>query len=217
MQAGETAYKNGVQVALFPLDYLYCTQISGPGQFSHCCGTATDWVGTYNHYPFYAPFDCDLVASNNTENLRAYRSRTPVLTPGGTRYLITGFVHDDNPPVQTSFNQGELIGHTGITGFATGDHVHIDQTINSTYTYAASGIICGSGNQCYYVPGGIDPTEAYYLTGNETIVETLGQTFQTIDDIDTHRLKIILAAGSLKKKRGENLGKWYSRCNRSVL
>lgn len=217
MQAGERAYKNGVQVALFPIDYVYCTQIPDPGGFSHCCGTATDWVGTYDEYPFYAPFDCDLVASNNTENLRAYRSRTPVLTPSGITYLIAGFVHDNNPPSQTSFNQGDLIGHTGITGFVTGDHVHLDQTTSDTYTYAASGIICGSGNMCYYVPGGIGITQAYFLSGNETIVNTMGLQFKTIDDADISFFNPILAAAALKKKRGEFLGKWYSRRNRSIL
>lgn len=210
MRAGETAYYNGVQVALFPLDYLYCTQIPQAGAFSHCCGTATDWVGTTNHYPFYAPFDCDLVASNNSENLRAYRSRTPVYTPSGVQYLITGFVHDDNPPTQTSFNQGQLIGHTGTTGFATGDHVHIDQTVNSTYTYQASGLICGSGNMCYLVPGGIMPTQAYFLTGNETIVTTLGLNFQTFSGAGVPVKKWLLGAAALKK-RSDNLGKWYRR------
>ena len=207
MRAGETAYYNGVQVALFPLDYVYCTQIPDPGGFSHCCGTATDWVGQYDEYPFYAPFDCDLVASNNTENLRAYRSRTPVYTPSGTQYLITGFVHDNNPPVQTSFNQGELIGHTGITGFVTGDHVHIDQTIASTYTYQSSGIICGSGNMCYYVPGGIDAPQAYFMTGNETVITTLGQTFQVFTPSAAH-MKIWMMGAALKKKRGANYGKY---------
>lgn len=209
MRAGETAYHNGVQVALFPLDYVYCTQIPDPQGFSHCCGTATDWVGPANHYPFYAPFDCDLVASNSSENLRAYKSRTPVYTPSGTFTLITGFVHDDNPPTQTSFNQGELIGHTGVTGFVTGDHVHLDQTTAPTYTYASSGIICGSGNMCYYVPGGINAPEAYFMTGNETVITTLGQQFQTYTP-QVSKLKIWMMGAALKKKRGENLGKYYN-------
>lgn len=207
MRQGETAYHNGIQVALFPLDYVYCTQIPDPQGFSHCCGTATDWVGTTTHYPFYAPFDCDLVAQNSSENLRAYRSRTPVYTPSGTFYLITGFVHDDNPPTQTSFNQGELIGHTGVTGFVTGDHVHIDQTTADTYTYASSGIICGSGNMCYYVPGGIYAPQAYFMTGTETVVTTLGQVFQTYTP-SQNNLKIWMMGAALKKKRGENLGKF---------
>ena len=207
MRAGEKAYYNGVQIALFPMDYIYCTQIPDPNGFSHCCGTATDWVGPTNQYPFYAPFDCHLVAQNSSENLRAYQSDAPVLTPSGTFYMITGFVHDDNPPAQTSFSQGDLIGHTGITGFVTGDHVHIDQTKDSTYTYQSSGIICGSGNMCYYVPGGIDAVDAYFLTGNETMVTTLGQTFQVWQGSISQPVKTwILGAAALKKKRSDDLG-----------
>ena len=215
MRAGEKAYYNGVQVALFPLDYVYCTQIPDPDGFSHCCGTATDWVGPTNQYPFYAPFDCHLVAQNSSENLRAYRSNNPVLTPSGTFYLITGFVHDDNPPSQTSFSQGELIGHTGVTGFVTGDHVHIDQTKAETYTYQASGKICGSGNMCYLVPGGIDAPEAYFLSGSETIVTTLGQNFQTWSGAGSKIKTWIMGAAALKKRRGEEVG-LYKR-HRSIL
>lgn len=215
MRAGEKAYYNGVQVALFPLDYVYCTQIPDPDGFSHCCGTATDWVGPTNQYPFYAPFDCHLVAQNSSENLRAYRSNNPVLTPSGTFYLITGFVHDDNPPSQTSFSQGELIGHTGVTGFVTGDHVHIDQTKAETYTYQASGKICGSGNMCYLVPGGIDAPEAYFLSGSETIVTTLGQNFQTWSGTGSKIKTWIMGAAALRKRRGEEVG-LYKR-HRSIL
>lgn len=215
MKAGEKAYYNGVQVALFPLDYVYCTQIPDPDGFSHCCGTATDWVGPTNHYPFYAPFDCHLVAQNSSENLRAYRSNNPVLTPSGTFYLITGFVHDDNPPSQTSFSQGELIGHTGVTGFVTGDHVHIDQTKAETYTYQASGKICGSGNMCYLVPGGINAPDAYFLSGSETIVTTLGQSFQTWSGTGSKIKTWIMGAAALRKRRGEEVG-LYKR-HRSIL
>lgn len=215
MRAGEKAYYNGVQVALFPLDYVYCTQIPDPDGFSHCCGTATDWVGPTNQYPFYAPFDCHLVAQNSSENLRAYRSNNPVLTPSGTFYLITGFVHDDNPPSQTSFSQGELIGHTGVTGFVTGDHVHIDQTKAETYTYQASGKICGSGNMCYLVPGGINAVDAYFLSGSETIVTTLGQNFQTWSGTGSKIKTWIMGAAALRKRRGEEVG-LYKR-HRQIL
>lgn len=197
------------------MDYVYCTQIPDPDGFSHCCGTATDWVGPTNHYPFYAPFDCHLVAQNSSENLRAYRSNNPVLTPSGTFYLITGFVHDDNPPSQTSFNQGELIGHTGVTGFVTGDHVHIDQTKAETYTYQASGKICGSGNMCYLVPGGINAPDAYFLSGSETIVTTLGQNFQTWSGTGSKIKTWIMGAAALRKRRGEEVG-LYKR-HRSIL
>ena len=215
MRAGEKAYYNGVQVALFPLDYVYCTQIPDPDGFSHCCGTATDWVGPTNQYPFYAPFDCHLFAQNSSENLRAYRSNNPVLTPSGTFYLITGFVHDNNPPSQTSFSQGELIGHSGVTGFVTGDHVHIDQTKAETYTYQASGKICGSGNMCYLVPGGIDAPKAYFLSGSETIVTTLGQNFQTWSGTGSKIKTWIMGAAALRKRRGEEVG-LYKR-HRSIL
>ena len=180
MKAGQTATYQGYQIALFPLDVLNCTQTSGPGQYSHCCGTATDWVGTYTRYPFYAP--CDCVRIQQTSDNCAYRSAAPVWTPMGLTYIVFGFGHDNNPPGKTYFSQGELIGHTGTAGHVTGDHTHITQATGQTYRLINSGIQCGSGNTCYYVENNEPIYSIFYITGAETIINTRGMTFQKAQD-----------------------------------
>ena len=179
MRAGETASKNGYQVCLFPLDYLYCTQTSSPTSFSHCCGHPCDWIGTTGTYPIYAPCDCHLVYSDNAGNTRAYSSDNMVWTPMGLTYVTFSFTHDNNPPTQTSFRQGELIGHTGTAGFVTGDHTHIDQSNMNNAQLVPYGITCSGGNACYALSNSQYAYDIFYLSGSETIVQTLGMTFQT--------------------------------------
>ena len=43
-------------------------------------------------------------------------------------------MHDDNPPynVGDTISQGDLMGHTGESGFVTGDHMHLN-VANGTY------------------------------------------------------------------------------------
>lgn len=179
MLAGETASYNGYQYCLFPLDYLYCTQLA-PNQYSHCCGHASDWVGTHTVYPYYAPFDCHrtYTLASNGENV--YTSDNPVWTPSGLSYVSIEFAHDSNYPSQTSFRQGELIGHTGTAG-GVGDHVHIDQALEANSYPVSYGIVCpGYGNTCYALRNSAPPENVFYITGNETIVQTQGLTFQTV-------------------------------------
>ena len=182
MQAGETLSYQGSQVCLFPLDYLYVTQTSGPSSASHCCGHPTDYIGTYNAYPIYAPCDCHLVYQDgwSVGNTRAYTSDAPVWTPTGLQYVTFSFTHDDNPPSATSFSQGDLIAHTGTAPYYA-DHTHIDQADIANAQLVYYGYTCSYGNPCYALQDSVEPEEIFYLSGNETIVQTLGLDFDTWD------------------------------------
>lgn len=178
MQAGERISYQGYEVCLFPLDYVYCTQTSGPTNPSHCCGTASDWIGPYDFYPYYAPFSCTRIYQD--ADTVCYKNDNPVWTPSGLKQdVIISFTHDNNPPAASHYDQGDLIGHTGTAGMVTGAHVHLDQAFDSERVLIDSGITCAMGNRCWYIRNGILPPDCYYLSGSETVVQTLGQTFQT--------------------------------------
>lgn len=198
MRQGEKATYNGYQVALFPLDYLYCTQISEPGAFTHCCGHATDWVGPTGSYPYYAPFDCTKVLQDDITV--AWQSNNEVWTPQGLKRVIVAFTHDNAPPTFSTAKQGEYIGSTGTAGFVTGDHVHLEQSFNSTAQWSDSGLICGSGRPCYEMVGGVEPVDCYYLTGSETIVNLLGQSFKTWQDSPISDVRAWLLAAMKKRQ-----------------
>ena len=202
MTPGQTMTYQGSEVCLIPFDWVECTQISGPGQYSHCCGTASDWVGqSGSRDPIYAPFSCSLIYSGTPANgnTRAYVSDAPVWTPSGLTRVVVAFTHDDTPPVATHFNQGDLIGHTGTAGYATGDHCHLDQAFSTTYNLINSGIVCAGGSTCWYLQDGWDPTFVYYMSGNETIVNTLGQIFQTWPGSPPGQIKKWLLMSKRKK------------------
>ena len=204
MRPGETLTYNGYEVCLFPFDWVECTQISGPGQYSHCCGTASDWVGqTGSRDPIYAPFSCSLIYSGTPANgnTRAYVSDSQVWTPMGLSRIVVAFTHNNNPPSNLHFNQGDLIAHTGTAGNVTGDHCHLDQCTGTTYTLINSGIVCSGGSTCWYLQDGWDPTFVYYLSGGETIVDTLGQQFQTWTTAPgTFAKKLLLLSLNKRKK-----------------
>lgn len=211
MRKGDKAYKtvNGkrYQCALFPLDYMNCTQISSPNSYSHCCGNQTDWVGVNAKYPYYAPVDCTRINLAGSDNICYYVSDEEVLCPDGIHRLAFVFMHDNTPPAATHYNQGDLIGHTGTAGFVTGDHVHLEQAFNTTARLISSGITCQSGTNCWYLEGTVPAVDAFFITGSETIINLRGQNFVKIDDYDPSEgeskkglLWFILGIGSGKKK-----------------
>ena len=123
---------DGYEVALFPFEYLYMTQDEG-GDYSHAGTYNLDFIGwdangRVYQCPFYAPCKLQCVdIFDATSNTRVYQSVNQVhLADGSIDYLTIYFSHDDNPPhaVGDVINQGQLLGHTGTTGYVTGDHTH---------------------------------------------------------------------------------------------
>lgn len=217
MQSGETLSYQGHQVCLFPMDYIYVTQTSGPSSSSHCCGHPTDYIGTYNYYPIYAPCDCHLVYSDSVGNTRAYTSDDQVWTPQGLQYVTFSFTHDEIPPGYTSFSQGELIAHTGRAGQVTGDHTHIDQSDIADAQLVYYGITCAYGNPCYALEGSQPPEDIFYLSGNEIVAQTLGIDFETWSQppepptpSDKAKYAILLLAGKRKRRDQNGRIKRYS-------
>ena len=213
MLAGETSVAaDGYENALFPLDYVYCTQTSGPGNPSHCCGHPCDWIGPHDIYPYYAPFSMTQIANIPSEGTTRWCSDRPVHTPLGLRYVTVQFTHDETAPIGVShLNQGDLVGHTGQAGDAMGDHVHLDQSDVQNDPLVSYGIYCQHGNLCYALQNSKYPYQIFYMTGNETIVQTLGMTFQTVPATPAQPIswpvKILLMAYNKKRKEKKQNGK----------
>lgn len=134
MVAGEKGYgSNGLQNALFPFDEIYITQGENTGS-SHVGMDAIDFVGWSNQtgqiyqYPYYAPFDCELVAKAYGTMLCWESLNNVNRIDGSYGYTTIGFGHDNGystAVVGTIKRQGDLIGHTGTNG-TSGDHCHME-------------------------------------------------------------------------------------------
>ena len=137
MRAGQTGYGlNGKQNFLFPMENMYITQGSYIATYSHNGCYAMDFDGYLNGQfvnlcPYYAPFDCKLVAKwgSSTNYQAVWQSINEVNFIDGTQGIAcVGFNHDPNipnTPIGTVKLQGEQIGTTGTYG-ATADHLHIE-------------------------------------------------------------------------------------------
>lgn len=216
MLAGETSVaSDGYENALFPLDYVNCTQVSGPNSYSHCCGHPCDWIGPNDIYPYYAPFSMTQIAYISSEGTTRWCSDRPVHTPLGLRYVTVQFTHDNTAPIGVAhLNQGDLVGHTGTAGFVTGDHVHIDQSDVQNDPLVSYGIYCQGGNLCYALQNSKYPYQIFYMTGNETIVNTQGMTFQTVPATPANPIswpvKILLMKYNKMRKEKNKNGKRFT-------
>ncbi len=93
MRAGQRMVgRDGKEVMLFPLEYLYITQGEN-GSFSHQGIFAIDFVewstnGQVLNAPMYAPCSCRCVAIIDTyNNGRVFQSLDRVHTPDGLKYI----------------------------------------------------------------------------------------------------------------------------------
>lgn len=155
---------NNKQNSMFPLEYMYLTQGEG-GSYSHAGTYAMDFQGydsngrVYN-CPYYAPVDLTLVAiSDSASHGYVYTSNQQVNFIDGTSDYLTILVAHDSTSysVGRTVSQGQLLGHTGTYGVATGDHVHIE-------------VKKGTYEGCHY-----NSYNIYMLTNSTHIYDLLGK------------------------------------------
>lgn len=117
-----------MQLAVFPMDIINVTQGEG-GSYSHQGKLAIDFVGTHPKYPYYAPFDCTCTMHLPNEALLQWVSDDVVMCVDGIpRRIIFWAIHECNPvhSYGSKVKKGQLLGHTGVCGRVTGDHVHFE-------------------------------------------------------------------------------------------
>lgn len=132
MVAGQTLSKDGNQVLLFPLPYIYISQGEG-GSYSHAGTLNIDFLGyngsqIVNNQDYYAPCDIICKVKNTTAYYCCWESVNEVWCADGVlRKISIMNIHGDYlPDVGTIIRQGEKMGVTGSYGQASGDHVHLN-------------------------------------------------------------------------------------------
>lgn len=123
------------QLAQFPMDMIHVTQGEN-GSYSHQGTLCIDFVGTSDRYPYYAPCDCECIHQSVSGAYNIWKSSNAVMCADGqVRNIVWSCIHEDplSYYVGKTLVKGELMGHTGIGGNVTGDHLHLNVIEGSTY------------------------------------------------------------------------------------
>ena len=168
---------DGYEVMLFPMEYMNISQGEG-GSFSH--DLAMDFLGwgangRVYQCPYYAPCSCRCVAHWSSSDNATWESLDKVHLPDGSLSVVTFcFNHDAfPPPVGTVLHQGDLIGHSGTAGFATGDHMHFNTALGAYDRYE---II--PGTQFYQLKNSIHIYDTCYVN-DTTLINDYGYNWRT--------------------------------------
>lgn len=197
---------DGYEVMLFPMEYMNISQGEG-GSFSH--DKAMDFLGWNSlgrvyQCPYYAPCSCKCVAHFGSSDNATWESLDKVHMPDGSLTKVTFcFNHDANPPaVGTVLTQGNLIGHSGVSGGATGDHMHFNTAIGDYQGYELI-----PGTQWYQLKNSSHIYDTCYV--NDTVlVNDYGYNWRTYTapptpiPSDKHKFPWFIYANKLRSKRG---------------
>lgn len=130
MKAGQKLLHKGIEVALFPMEFMKVTQGAG-GTYTHKGTLNIDLAGQDGGKSnLYAPCDLTVVKNSHTQSHEViYWSDKKVLWANGTvDYISIRTLHDDvvsDLPVGKRIIQGEVMGQEGDTGQSDGNHTHL--------------------------------------------------------------------------------------------
>lgn len=161
MQAGQKLNgRNGKQVALFPLPYIYVSQADDETYSHESWYYATDYLGwnangRVYRCPCYAPVDIKCIYVDRNECMAVWESLNSVNLANGTVDYLGIIVYHDNDVTNGLINvgdtkqQGEEFNRTGTGGNVTGDHVHLE-TGYGKYTQPNVSTPRGTANYKYH-------------------------------------------------------------------
>lgn len=163
---------SGIQAAHHPFDYIDISQGEN-GNFSHKGTLCIDYVGPTNRYAYYTPCDMYCIYQDFYNGVRIWRTVDPVLCADGQiRHFTMSAIHDDidwlSPSLEYPyiFPKGNLMGFTGVQGFATGDHAHF-QVIEGT---SFNGFYVNSEGSTSLVGTELHQYDVFYLKEDTTMV-----------------------------------------------
>lgn len=166
------ANKDGVQVTLFPMEYMRITQSVDEG-ITHKGTMNIDIAGKDRGIDdLFAPVDLTCVQNNNTSyHTVIFWSDKKVLLPDGTiDYISIRVLHDNDvkdTPVGKKFKQGEIFYQEGTAGYATGNHAHL--CVAKGHTKKVVKRESGWSD----LDGSILPNDAFFINGT-TIIDDGG-------------------------------------------
>lgn len=172
MKKGQKITKGGYQLLGFPMEYMNVTQGNNVG--THLGTNAMDNAGKDTGIDeTIAPCDCHLVAYDTAQNGNAVflQSDNKVLFRDGTvDYATFMFIHDnyiEDIKRVRNFKQGDTFGDEGTTGYATGNHSHIE-VAKGKFTHCYDRNAQGT----YHLPNNVSADLAFVTDG--TIIKNKG-------------------------------------------
>lgn len=126
---------DGTQLAVLPIKMIHVTQGEN-GSYSHMGTLCIDFVGTTDRYPYYAPCDCEMIMRQDSTAVAVWKSSRPVKrVDGSVGNIFWSAIHElpITHTVGTKLKKGELMGHTGVGGNVTGDHLHLQVMDGDNY------------------------------------------------------------------------------------
>jgi hypothetical protein len=167
--AGSAASSN-YQVMLYPVKTMLISRIWGASD--HPAYQFDETAGSGSVVPVYAPCDCELVNYYNSYDLGNtvfFRSTNSVITPSGVKKVWFSFTHTNShlsgTAIGKTYKQGEICYYTGMSGMATGNHVHIDQTFTEASYFVNKNGVGGYAES-------VSPDKVYYV--NEVSIKQNG-------------------------------------------
>lgn len=175
---GITASAASYEYAIFPMEYMNISQ-GVNGQFSHHGTNALDLCGKDGGIdPAYAPFSGTVVRIYQGYTIW-FQSNNPVIYADGTiDYMTVMMIHDNDTSdlwVGKQIKQGEHLFDEGTTGYATGNHIHLE---------------CGRGKYAgwyennygwWMISNSILPYSALLVSNNTKIIDGEGYNWKKVN------------------------------------